>query len=165
MTCRECELLLGDTPYGAAVEQHLDTCPDCRALARDLRENAVALSAMGAEEYVLEHAPVRPPRPGVWIGAAAAAVVLLLALPSLWPRKSAPVAAPPPPLPQVAASLAQVPVLTAAAPVLALARPRKTRPRKPEPVPEPEETMLVKMLTPDPDVVIYWIVEPKEKAE
>jgi hypothetical protein len=32
-------------------------------------------------------------------------------------------------------------------------------------VPEHEEAMLVKMLTPDPDVVIYWIVEPKEKAE
>lgn len=167
MTCRECEVLLGDDAFGAAVEEHLGSCLDCRASAEELRENAAALSAMRDE--MLSMAPVsarsvtfsRRPRPAIWIGAAAAAV-LLLALASLWPRKSAPVVSPPPPV-QIAAAVPELPVLAAAAPVVT--RPRKARHKQLKPEPAPEETMLVKMLTPDPEVVVYWIVGPKERTE
>jgi hypothetical protein len=166
MTCRECEPLLAENAFGAELEEHLAACLDCRALAEELQENATALSAMRDEALPVEQALARNggfnrrTRPVIWIGAAAAAV-LLLTTASLWPRK-APVVAPLPP-PQVAVSLPDVSVLAVAAP--ALARPRKARPQKPKPELAHEESVLVKMLTPDPDVVIYWIVGPKEKAE
>jgi len=157
MTCRECELLLAE---GADCEEHLRVCSGCHAFAQELRENAAALGEMGAEEYVLEHAPARGRPPGIWIGGAAAAM-LLLALAPLWPRKPAlPFIAPPPV--RIASSLPMLPLVAAASP---LVRFRKVRQAQPKPESVREETMLVKMLTPDPDVVVYWIVEPKEKAE
>ena len=165
MTCRECELLLAE---GAECAEHLRVCAQCRWLAGELLENAAALNAMRDEEFSLEQASAYKaafslrPRPAIWIGAAAAAAVVLLALPSLWPHKSAPVIAPLPPLP-VTATVPELPVLAAAAP--ALVQPRKTHRQKTKPEPVNEETMLVKMLTADPDVVVYWIVDPKEKAE
>lgn len=158
MTCHECELLLAD---GRAPEEHLRVCPDCRAFAAELRENAAAFSAM-RDESVGQVANLRrlakPARTPIWIAAAAAAV-LVLGFAALRPHKPAQVIAP---SPQVIASLPlAVPEISAPVPVQI----QKPRRRVPERVPEPQETMLVKMLTPDPEVVIYWIVEPKEKSE
>jgi hypothetical protein len=57
MTCREFELRLAEGEFGAAVEDHLLECAECRALAVELRENAIALAAMREES-----APARPLR-------------------------------------------------------------------------------------------------------
>jgi len=43
--------------------------------------------------------------------------------------------------------------------------PARRRVAPPKPAPEPQEPLLVKLETPDPDVVIYWIVEPKGDSE
>jgi hypothetical protein len=160
MTCHECELLLAD---GRAPEEHLRVCPDCRAFAAELRDNAAALISM-RDEPLVEQALAcnggfsRRSRTPIWIAAAAAAL-LVLGFAALRPHKPAQVIAP---SPQVIASLPlAVPEISAPVPVQI----QKLRRRVPERVPEPQETMLVKMLTPDPDVVIYWLVEPKEKSE
>jgi hypothetical protein len=166
MTCRDCEPLLAHGEFCADLKDHLEACPNCQTLAHDLHDNAEALRAMRDDPLVgVEQALAcnggfsRRPRPSVWIGAAAASV-LLLAFASLWRHQSAPLHEPPPP--QIAAALPVAPIV-ALSPTLA--RPRKARRSYPVPAPAREEPMLVKMLTPDPDVVIYWIVEPKEKAE
>ena len=167
MTCQECELRLAEGEFGAAVEDHLLECAECRALAAELRENTIALRAMREDELRFEAAPLkRRHRAPMWVAAAAAALVLLtLGL----PRHRWEVPLPPPPV--VAGVPAPTPVVAAAAPVAtAVTRKRAHRAATvrervaPKPA-QPEETFMVKMLTPDPDVVVYWIVEPKEKAE
>jgi hypothetical protein len=164
MTCQECELRLAEGEFGAGVEDHLRECAECRALARELRENSIALATM-REDSVVEQALAcnggfsRRQRPRIWIPVAVAAALVLLALGL--PRRRREV--PPPPVPVVAA--APAPTLVPEASVgAAVARKPRRRPFEPEPA-QPEETFMVKMLTPDPDVVIYWIVEPKERAE
>ena len=171
MTCQECELRLAEGEFGAAVEDHLLECAECRALAAELRENAIALAAMREDELsggagFSPRTSVRPIRPQVWIAAAAAALVLLtIGLPRH--RRETPL----PPAPVVAAVPAPAPVVAASAPVAAAVTRKRThrtatvRERVPPKPAQPEETFMVKMLTPDPDVVVYWIVEPKEKAE
>ena len=155
MTCRECELLVAGEVRNEAVESHLSGCAECRALAEELRENAVAFGAMAEEELVLGlkaplQAKARATR-SLWIGAAAAALLLLA--PQQVSRQRAPEAPPPaaPPL---------VPP-----PLVAKARkPFRKRPRVPTETAR-AEPLMVKMLTPDPEVVIYWLVEPKERSE
>ena len=164
MICQECELRLAEGEFGA-VEDHLLECPECRALAEELRENAAALAAM-REEVAPILLPQPRPRSRIWISAAAAALVLLaLGLPRHRVRTPAP-----PPIAPVAAPL-PAPTLVAPAPAAASVTRKRTykaatvRERfAPRPA-QPEETFMVKMLTPDPDVVIYWIVEPKERTE
>jgi hypothetical protein len=157
---------LAQGEFGAAVEDHLLECAECRALAEELRENAIALAAM-REEAVPILLTRAGPRSRIWIPAAAAAalVLLALALPRHRERTQAP-----PTMPPVAASS---PRPTSVAPAPAGASVARKRPYRaatvkqrfaPKPA-QPEETFMVKMLTPDPDVVIYWIVEPKERAE
>jgi hypothetical protein len=137
---------------------------ELRALAEEIRENAIALRAMRDEELppvcgvgLSRGAGFSLRRTSVRLGIAAAALALLaIGLP--WHRKAAVVA--PPSAPLVAAAPAPVPQSVAVAPI------RKPRRKVVKPKPEqPEETLMVKMLTPDPDIVIYWIVEPKEKSE
>jgi hypothetical protein len=133
MTCQECEIKLG---MGEEAAEHLSTCAECRALAEELRLNAVALREMRA----------RPRTHWEWALAAAAAIVLTIAL---WPGK-------PPRKPPERAAAAKIagPARTPVAPVK---RVRKKRP--------PAEPLRVKMFTSDPDVVIYWIVDKKEGIE
>jgi hypothetical protein len=166
MTCQEYELRLADGEFGAAVEDHLLECAECRALAKELRENAVALAAMREEALPILRPQVRR-RSRIWIPAAAAAALVLLALGL--PRHRDRTPAPQPIAPVAASSPAPTPVAPApAAAFVARKRPYRAATVRerfaPKPA-QPEETFMVKMLTPDPDVVVYWIVEPKEKAE
>ena len=162
MICRECELLLAGEIRNTAVEEHLGACPDCRALAGELRENAVALSAMREEELVVERG-LKPPLQAkarstwpIWIGAAVAALLLLAFGLS---RKPAPIAPP-----QVARQLVPETPQPLPPPPAKAIQPARQRPRVPVQTAR-AEPLMVKMLTPDPDVVIYWLVEPKERSE
>jgi hypothetical protein len=130
MTCQECEIFLAQNEISGAVEEHLRGCPECRALCEDLRANALALESMRNEE--LPRIAVKIPRRRrvyPWIAAAAAAAMLVLAL--LAPRT--------PPVKPVAFQVVDQPAMPM--------RPQKAEPLK------------IKMLTPDPDVVIYWLIE------
>src|SRR5215475_3319085 len=137
MTCQECERRLAEGGFGAAVEDHLRECAECRELAGELRENAIALAAM-REDSVAEQALAsnggfsRRRRPRIWIPAAVAAALALLAL--RLPRHRPEV--PPPPVPVVAA--APTPTMVPEAPVAAVARRPRRRPVQPKPK-QPEE--------------------------
>jgi hypothetical protein len=136
MTCSACELLLGqdkrNDERNSEVEEHLRACPGCRALDRELAANALALESLRSDE--LPPVEIRVPRrrwPYGWVAAAAA--IAALAIGTTIPRPQAPpVIAPAPPGPPPA--------------------PAKTRAEKPQP-------LKIKMLTPDPDVVIYWLID------
>jgi len=98
--------------------------------------------------------------------AAAAAAVTVVAF-GLWAWRTAQVE----PMPVVARAVAPQPIVTETAPPPRLLRVhhRAHRPKlRLEEQPkqeEPAETLLVKLETPDPDVVIYWIVEGKGDSE
>jgi hypothetical protein len=167
LKCEDCEIRMAEFDFGEEIEAHLRICPDCRALAGELRENAVALSAMREMEGGLQ--PARRFSAAFerrrfsladrrWAAVTAAAALALLAIALPGHRKAAVVA--PLSAPVLAAPPVPAPEIAAVAP---FRKPRR-KVAKPKP-PQPEETLMVKMLTPDPDVVIYWIVEPKEKSE
>lgn len=123
MKCADCELLLAQREYNAAVEGHLHECRECRILEQYLGQNGLALNALRNEE--LPRMVVRIPRPRryVWLAAAAAAGFLVAML---------------------------IPV---------------ARPPTPEHTPPPAQAnhpLRIKMLTSDPDVVIYWLVDSQE---
>ena len=151
MTCQECELLLADVEADASVADHLHGCAKCRALQEELRENALALSSLRDDELPRVRTPKR--RPAIpWIAAAAAAALLALIAHQASQRR--PIVET---LPRQVAAPATVTAKLAPAPAAKLAvRSKPKRARRNAPVAEP---LLVKMLTPDPDVVVYWIVD------
>jgi len=135
MTCQECEIKLG---MGENAAGHLASCAECRALAEDLRLNAIALRQMRV-------------RPGMrWESVLAAAAAIVMAI-GLWHGK-------PPEKPPERAAAARIGRPTRTAAVVAPAKHvRRKR--------TPAEPLRVKMFTSDPDVVIYWIVDKKEGIE
>jgi hypothetical protein len=152
MTCQDCELFLAQGGPSAAVEEHLRGCTTCRALHEDLLANALVLGSLRNEE--LPRLGVKVPRrkhgyPSWHLypwAAAAAMFALALLVPRTPPAKSVapqvvdePAQPPPLPIPQQARETAKVESV-------------RVRPRKIEP-------LKIKMLTPDPDVVIYWLIE------
>ena len=165
MTCQECRIeLFEDTP-GREALLHVAECEGCRGLAREIRANAEALAALRGEELAARPF-VQPPRfrPWVWGLAAAAALVLGIGLPRMleWqvvvvPEVTAPMqearVEPPAPAPEITKRTQA-------------GRRVQSRPAPQEvlPVEAPAQPMLVKILTPDPDVVIYWLIDP-DKGE
>lgn len=164
MNCRECELLLAEGERSASLNTHLADCEECRSFAAELSANAEVLRVM--RDDVIPARPLLVRRRNRWLlAAAAAAAVAALAIG--WSRMPAKVpvivVAPPKPAPprvDPPAPLKEVTSTTPAAPRKALRR----APAKPVAPAErvPAEPLLVKMLTPDPDVVIYWLIEPQE---
>ena len=157
MTCQECELRLG---AGEAAEEHLAVCPSCRALAEELRANAAAFESLAEDPLpAVRHrvtAQNHRRRLVRWALAAAAILIAIVAIP--WNRQQpAPV------------QVTRVPVESAPQPSRAdLAgipeRSRKKRVARPAPAVRPGAgTLTVKMLTPDPDVVIYWQFESEDR--
>lgn len=138
MTCQECEIKLG---MGEDAALHLAACEECRWLAGELRLNSVALQEMRVHRRVRWE----------WALAVAAAVVVAI---GVWktatPRRPV-IMAGHGPAPQ------SLPVVKA--PVVHAVRKKKVRPA------QTAEPLRVKMLTSDPDVVIYWIVDKKEGFE
>jgi hypothetical protein len=145
MTCQEWERLVANEEAAAEIEEHLSLCPRCRALADEMAANAAALRSMRDE--VLPAVTFRRPRPRRWIPAIAAAVVIL----ALLGVRLRPLLGPVSPPPTVAVRVsAPSPVL-----IIPQRKPPATRRR-------PTQTLMVKMLTPDPDIVIYWLIEPNQ---
>ena len=117
-------------------------CPVCDALLREEEcpECLALMQTLSAlSEEQLPPLAVSVPRRGrvvyPWVAAAAAAAVLILAFPHLW-RSEPP------------AALKHPPALPAS--------------QSPEIRPAKAEPLRIKILTPDPNVVIYWLVTPKE---
>jgi hypothetical protein len=140
MTCQECEIKLG---MGEDADEHLASCLECRALAREVRLNSVALGEMRAPRRVHWE----------WVLVAAAIVMAI----GVWkmpvaPRRQVITAAhgAAPQQQQTLVPVSQRPVLH-----------KKRIVRRPPTV----EPLRVKMFTSDPDVVIYWIVDKKEGFE
>jgi len=179
MSCETFEKLIaldaGDDltpPETARLEAHLETCAPCRELARSIEESQSRLKAL-ADASIDEDALARwrrgllarieaEPRRRIlgwrwaWAAAAAMALLALVAVPRMVrrPPAEAPVAqALPPASPR---PVAQAHPPASANPAVAHRRPRHRR--APAPAAEP---LLVKLETPDPNVVIYWIVEGK----
>jgi anti-sigma factor RsiW len=154
MTCQECELALGSEESTASLDQHLAACRACRALAFELRANSEALGLLRAEDMppvrhrvmaqVRAHDKTRKIARWGWALAAAAMIAMVLAWPSNQIEKLA------------------LPLATVKAPAVDRVPVRHVPKRLTRQSPE---MLKVKMLTADPDVVIYWIVETKEGTE
>lgn len=165
------------------VESHLRTCAECWDLAEDLREsqaifksirqdvpNQAMLSAVRAR--VLED--VAAMESGGWLGrfflmgfrqkATLAGIALLIVGGSaLWlaRKPEAPIV----PAPAVAVSLEVVPE-TVTSPVSsppAARRPRihRQRPVAAPQVQEPQQQVTIRLVTDDPNVIIYWLGDEK----
>ncbi len=173
MTCPEWEARIalaveGDAPAGE-VEAHLAACEGCREFARELRLSQAAFKELRdepVEQAVLDGirgramaAIAAAPRPRVrwwwWLAPAAVAVAILL---------MGIMRVPEPPRAPVVAAVGQLPELRRA-----LSPPPAGRPERPPQAKglphRPLEPLLMKIVTDDPDVVIYWIVEDKQKGE
>jgi hypothetical protein len=172
MTCREYEPLIALYVEGdlnnREVERHLSECPACRELLEDLQASLAALKELSAVDAVFLSAV----RAGVlakiegrrltawpWIAAFAAAVVLI-AVVLMPPRKPA----------LIAKTYSGADPLVRGRPpgrpsVIAQASPKAKRGR-PGGRPRtkgsaPQEPLVVKMLTDDPNIVIIWLVDQR----
>ncbi len=173
MNCRDREERIalyagGDLPReeAAETEGHLQDCANCRQFVAALRERAAWMREAHEElpataDFAAMRAGVlerleRRRRPFLWRlawagGLAATAAMLLL----IW---HSPRSEPAPPAPQVAA-VEKPPVQAVEN---SLPRPaRRRRPRQRLRGHEMPQPLLVKLITDDPDVIIYWIVDPK----
>jgi hypothetical protein len=146
MTCQDCELALGDDQMTATIAAHLRTCLACRELSEDLRANAKAFQSMSAVG--------QPVLPAVWARvaaltlAAAAAAAILFVMPTHEEK-----------LPPVHYALApmkfEIPAMRLPAP------PQRAVASKPAPATQP---LMVKILTDDPNVVIYWQIDADQEG-
>jgi hypothetical protein len=172
MTCRECELFLTEDHRPAAVQAHLDECPDCRALAAELEANSAALSELRDVEWPPEALGVRRARQphDTWTRAAAIAAMLAIAIAAAWLWRAQPGHQTAPPavrtalvpereLPQRGLPAPELPDRSLAAPVPA---PPK-RDVLQAAARNPSQPLKIKMLTDDPDVVIYWLIDPSQE--
>jgi hypothetical protein len=156
MTCQECELLLAQDEISSEIAVHLAECSGCRLLAAELSENADTLRAMGEE--VLPVAPIRlrPSHPW-WKWTSAAAAVIITLGDAWWASRPAQ----PPHMVSIDVNVTGV-IPKREVPYVKADISETLTPRIIPAVqvtePEPLE---VKMLTPDPDVVIYWLIDSK----
>lgn len=155
MTCEEAELLLAGGHADASVENHLRFCANCRALEEEMAANALALHSLrDAELPGLKLRKRQPARP--WIAAAAAAALLVLIAHQASERRPVVVASLHPRTETTPASVTEtVKAFPKPAPKIYVRRKPKSVPRSTPPA----EPLLVKMLTSDPDVVVYWVVD------
>jgi anti-sigma factor RsiW len=166
MTCQECEGLLASEDTSAELDRHLAECVECRELAADLRANADAFREMTAMPLpsvsgaVLAQVRRQETRRQVarwgWALAAAAAIVI-----GFLATRQVPVA----PLPPVV--IAEAPAMEEQRQATRSPAPQVARASRRQVTRSPalQEPLKVKMFTSDPDVVIYWLVDPKEGSE
>jgi hypothetical protein len=146
MTCSECQDQIFDGELGQDALVHLTGCDECRVLDREVRLNASAMAAM-REDVV----PVRSRRRWRWVVAAAATVLAVIG----FAYRPEPVA-----VPQQVAVVEPHPVAPVLPKPVAAKRVPARRVRPAKTVQQPAEPLLVKFLTDDPDIVIYWLIDP-----
>jgi hypothetical protein len=154
MTCQECELLLAQDATNPEVEAHVAECPGCRSLAAELQANANAMRALGEDPMPATPIQLRPAYPW-WKWTSAAAALMITAGAAWWISR-------PPKPPQIVSVDVKVTgiVPKAEVPYVKAEIPVTLTPARVSVVPVANtEPLLVKMLTPDPDVVIYWLVD------
>jgi len=159
MTCSECELLLARDESHPEVGAHVAGCPDCRTLAAELQANAHALRALGEEVMPPLTMPAgRLPGWAPWWKWTSAAAALIVTLSAAWW-----ISRPPEP-PEIASiDVTVTGVVPATVPVKPSEIPETLSPAVDPIVPVAyTEPLRVKMLTPDPDVVIYWLIDSVE---
>jgi hypothetical protein len=169
MNCQECEGLLASEETSAGLDRHLAECVECRELAADLRANADAFREMTAMPMpsvsgeVLAQVRAQNTRRQVarWGWALAAAAAMLIVFMATRPAPVAPL--PPVVIGTRVSKEVERQATRSPAPQVA-AVPRKHQ-RQATRSSAPQETLKVKMLTSDPDVVIYWLIEPKDGSE
>jgi anti-sigma factor RsiW len=167
MDCREVEIRLVhalDGENALAVDEHLERCESCRDFYAELLADRDALQSLASADVsdelvqqlqrrVMQQIPRK--RRGLWwlpVGAVAAAVLLTV---TLWPRET--VVAPPS---VIAASVKP--------PEIAWQKSKPQSAHKSKPVIRErrrEQPLWVKLETPDPNVIIYWMVESKGEME
>jgi len=165
MNCQECELMLALDERSAELDAHLVGCPGCSELATEMAANSDALREMNAEpmpqvrSMVLAEIRAQESRRRVmrwgWALAAAAAVVVVFGV-ARKDRAKPDVGRPfqtAAALPRAEQKAEPVQRTVAKRPVEARRRPGMVAPLR------------VKMLTSDPNIVIYWIVESKEGSD
>jgi anti-sigma factor ChrR (cupin superfamily) len=157
-------------PDSSAVERHLAGCGECRGFAQGISDSLALLRAaheepIAAGHYAAVRAAVldrlaRGPSPWprwLWAPALAAGLAVagffLTVRPVQKPRVYVAAVRPPVELPAVPVRPAKA--VPQPAPVR---RPRPQRTVAPKP-PTPVEPLVVKLITNDPDVVIYWIAD------
>jgi anti-sigma factor RsiW len=160
MTCQECELALAmEQNKVQNVDEHLAVCSACRALAEELRANAAAFESFADDplpsvrHHVMAQVRSRSAARQVlrwgWAVAAAAAIVVATFL----VRSTAPEqTVPPVHVSQVQSRDGQG---ADAREIPPPPRARRTHRQLVQP-------LMVKMLTSDPDVVIYWQIESED---
>lgn len=158
------------------VERHVAECAGCQMLLSGLRQSLELLRAAHAESVEPGHLAAvrarvlsqiehqhRPFWRKAWVYAVAAAAVVLwvVARPGVKPR---PTVAMVTPQRQAAVAPPIAPPVEAAA---ARPAPGRRKPAAKAVLPElkPAETVLVKLETDNPDVVIYWIAESKGESK
>ena len=155
MTCQECELLLAQNEIDPEVDAHLAGCPSCRSLADEVQANAHAMRAMGEEIILVAPVRLRPSQPWwKWTSAAAAVIITLGA--AWWASRPAK----PPHMLSIDVKVRGV-VPKAEVPYVKAEIPEKLSGKVPIVLVANTEPLKVKMLTPDPDVVIYWLIDSK----
>ncbi len=164
----------------AEVERHLGECPGCQVFASGIREslnvlreahtedpNEAILAAVRARVMSELERQRRPFWRASWAYGLCAAA-LLLALVLVWPHHRIEVARHPA-MPGRLAAASRAPSVepSAAKPgpvrLVRTHRRKRTKPLLPPapPLDAPEKTLVVKLLTEDPNVVIYWITDTR----
>ena len=158
MKCEECELLLAqnEVDVDPAVEAHVAECRNCRSLRLELQANAHVLRGL-AEEVM---PPVTAPGRGFpWWKWTSAAAALIITVGAAW-FASRPVK--PPHIVSIDVNVTGIVPKAATAPYVKAEIPTTLTPAAIPTVPAADtEPLRVKMLTPDPDVVIYWLIDQK----
>ena len=145
----------GDLPSPASAIRHLSECPSCRSLYEDLNglreELQGPMPDLSIQQAVMER--LRRPASPRWYWAAAAAAVLLLV--ALTAQRYRAVEQPMPPARSAVTATASAPAPSSRAAAIPI-RGRKRSARSVQP---PSEPAVVKLVTDDPNVVIYLVAD------
>jgi len=159
----------GDLPAAeaAAVERHLAACAECQALWSGMKKSLELLQGVHAEElpqasYTAVRARVLAELEGRrawwrsgWVYGVAAAAVALLVVLAVWPGRRVM------PLPRIAVAGPPAPAVMAVAARREVVTSRGRRKRLPHQPHQQElrQPLLVRLVSDDPNVVIYWIAD------
>jgi hypothetical protein len=163
-----------DPAAEAGVKRHLEECAACRGFAKGIEDSLALLRTahqepIAASHYTAIRAGVlarlererRPWRRWLWVPALAAGLAVAVLFVAMRPAKKLAVAVAPARKSELPAVVARTVEPVAPRPLEPRRRVgRAAAPRSRQPV----EPLVVKLLTNDPDVVIYWIADKKGDA-